>query len=103
MLSSLRTITSLGLAVVAIAVPDIPGGGVEDHDATVALIGGDDPVEVVDGEAVPSRWRRRRCVGVVDGGTSFQIRSVGLEALSENNSVPVPPLPIQTGPSMNAK
>ena len=44
-----------------------------------------------------------KIVGVVDGGTSFQIRSVGLEALSEKNNVPVPTLPIQTGPSMNAK
>ena len=42
-------------------------------------------------------------VGVVDGGTTFQICSLGCEALSEKNNVPVPTLPIQTGPSMNAK
>ena len=53
MLSSLRTITSLGLAVVGIVVPEFPDVGVEDHDAVwTALIGGDDPVLVVDGEAV---------------------------------------------------
>ena len=39
--------------------------------------------------------------GVVEGGTSFQMRSVGEDALSEKNSVPR--LPTQTGPSMNAK
>ena len=44
-----------------------------------------------------------KIVGTVAGGTSFQMRSLGLEALSEKNSVPVPTLPIQTGPSMNAK
>src|SRR5690606_18104305 len=39
--------------------------------------------------------------GVVDGGTIFQMRSSGKEALSEKNSVPNSP--IHTGPSTKAK
>ena len=40
-------------------------------------------------------------LGVVPGTATFQMRSLGLDALSEKKSVFA--LAIQTGPSMNAK
>src|SRR5678809_1197061 len=101
MLSSLRTITSLGFPVVGIFVPIAPVIGLKrampyGERWIVAMIW-----SLLSTPRPFEPLAATKMLGVVPGTATFQMRSHGLEALSEKNSVLA--LAIQTGPSMNAK